>query len=378
MALLDEIERWAEDLNGPPIFWLNGLAGTGKSTIAHTVAKRCFAKGILGASFFCPGYIVPEGHGDPGIIFPTLAYQLSQKYPKVRSALLTYLGSDHEIVCKSFKTQAEKLIIGPLRSAGVKTVIVIDAFDECKGEQSSSAILSALENIAEQVPEAKLFITSRPRPLIECDFHRPECVAKIFTLHDTTSYLIDNNDIRAYLKHELSGVAARKLSNNHMTAPQLDLLSNRAAGLFVYATATVKFLGSGNKALSKQYTLITNSPDTTYEGKAKGAHRGLSLDSLCTSILIASFENNDNEDNANVRLVLAAVAQSTHPPPLSRIPGTVSLEMGQVLVILRPISSLLELHKDNDHPVRPFHKLLFDCLKNPDRCTDERFLINIP
>ena len=44
--------------------------------------------------------------------------------------------------------------------------------------------------------------------------------------------------------------------------------------------------------------------------------------------------------------------------------------------LLKSISSLLELHKDSDHPVRPFHKLLFDCLTNPERCKDKRFLIN--
>jgi len=35
------------------IFWLNGLAGTGKSTIAQTFAEMAFADGKLGASFFC-------------------------------------------------------------------------------------------------------------------------------------------------------------------------------------------------------------------------------------------------------------------------------------------------------------------------------------
>ena len=63
VALLDEIERWANDLNGPPIFWLNGIAGTGRSTIAHTVAKRCVAKGTLGASFFYSVNVAPgESH----------------------------------------------------------------------------------------------------------------------------------------------------------------------------------------------------------------------------------------------------------------------------------------------------------------------------
>lgn len=52
-AVLDEIELWMYDFGGPPVYWLNGLAGTGKTTIAQTIAERAFADGLLGASFFC-------------------------------------------------------------------------------------------------------------------------------------------------------------------------------------------------------------------------------------------------------------------------------------------------------------------------------------
>jgi hypothetical protein len=34
------------------VYWLSGMAGTGKSTIARTVARRCHEEGRLGASFF--------------------------------------------------------------------------------------------------------------------------------------------------------------------------------------------------------------------------------------------------------------------------------------------------------------------------------------
>jgi len=68
MDILSKIYHWI-DLGDPPavvdgsrdkldtarIFWINGpgSAGTGKSTIAYTVAQRCRERGILGASFFC-------------------------------------------------------------------------------------------------------------------------------------------------------------------------------------------------------------------------------------------------------------------------------------------------------------------------------------
>ena len=51
--VLLQLQCWLEDKQGQCVFWLNGLAGTGKSTIAQTFAEMAFAEGRLGASFFC-------------------------------------------------------------------------------------------------------------------------------------------------------------------------------------------------------------------------------------------------------------------------------------------------------------------------------------
>src|SRR6266536_2884799 len=51
VQLLRQIEAWSEMPNGPCIFWLKGMAGTGKSTIARTIANRLAKQRRLGASF---------------------------------------------------------------------------------------------------------------------------------------------------------------------------------------------------------------------------------------------------------------------------------------------------------------------------------------
>ena len=48
-----QLGQWLEDEQDQHIFWLNGLAGTGKSAIAQTFAEISFADGNLGASLFC-------------------------------------------------------------------------------------------------------------------------------------------------------------------------------------------------------------------------------------------------------------------------------------------------------------------------------------
>ena len=95
-TVLNEIESWANDFNQSPVFWLNGLAGTGKSTIAQTVSERMFADGQLGASFFCSRDF--EDRSDLHFIFPTLAFQLAYRFLKFRSVLVSLLRLDPDVV----------------------------------------------------------------------------------------------------------------------------------------------------------------------------------------------------------------------------------------------------------------------------------------
>jgi hypothetical protein len=50
--LLQEIREWADGTDKRPIFWLRGLAGTGKSAIARTIAREYYERHRLAASFF--------------------------------------------------------------------------------------------------------------------------------------------------------------------------------------------------------------------------------------------------------------------------------------------------------------------------------------
>ena len=139
-GVLNEIESWTKDFDKSPVFWLNGLAGTGKSTIAQTVSEWSFADGLLGASFFCSRDF--KDRSDLRFIFPTLAFQLAHKYLEFRSVLVPLLRSNPDVVHESLYSQMRKLIVEPLGSVDVSMVIVIDALDECKDEEPSSAILS--------------------------------------------------------------------------------------------------------------------------------------------------------------------------------------------------------------------------------------------
>ena len=375
-CVLDEIERWTEDFDKSPVFWLNGLAGTGKSTIAQTIAERVFADGRLGASFFCSRGL--EDRSNLQFIFPTLAFQLAQKYPTFRSSLIELLRINPDVVHESLHDQMQRFLVEPLRSADISTVIVIDALDECKDEEPESAILLVLGKSVSAIPRVKFFITSRPEKHIMTGFRGPllKKSTDVFVLHEVEPQIVDG-DIRRFLTHELSVLKCRHGgSEGWPTNEQLDSLCRRAAGFFVYAVATVNFLKHTFKRPSDRLDMIMKSPESTvHEGKAE-LKMHASLDSLYLSIFREAFCKVDVEDNATVRSVLSAVVLAANPLSPSAIATLMGFESDEVLRLLESIQSLLALHDDIDHPIQPFHKSLPDFITDSTRCNDQRFYIS--
>ena len=377
-AVLNEIEFWMGDFDKPPVYWLNGLAGTGKSTIAQTIAERAFADGRLGASFFCSRDF--SDRRDLHLIFPTLAVQLARRYIQFRSIFIPLVQSDPEIAYESLYNQMNKLIAQPLKQSSISTVIVIDALDECKDEEPASAILSVLGQFVSTIPKVKFFVTGRPEPRIREGFRLPLLAeaTDVFVLHNVERSLVDN-DIRLFLKQSFLEVTRRRRGlDGWPTEEQLNILCERAAGLFVYAMATFKFIDHRNNNPKKQLDRLLRSPQSSArEGKTE--FRGdITLDSLYMSILQEAFSCDDPEDDLEVRSILGAVVLPTDPLSPSTIATLLELDPEDVFLPLSSVHSLLLLQEDIHHPVRPFHKSFPDFIINPTRCTNPRFYISPP
>jgi len=374
--VLDEIEEWTEDFDKSPVFWLNGLAGTGKSTIAQTIAERVFADGRLGASFFCSRGV--EDRSNLQLIFPTLAFQLARKYSAFRSSFIPLLHSDPDVVHESLQNQMQKFLVEPLRSANISTVIVIDALDECRDEDPESAILLVLGRSVQDIPGVKFLITGRPEIHIMTGFRGPLLreSTDVFILHEVEPRTVDD-DIRHFLKHKLSELSRRhRCTEGWPTNEDLDSLCRRAAGFFVYAVATLKFLDHHLQAPSYRLATIMASPgSTTYEGETElKVHT--SLDSLYTSVFQNSFHKNKVEDDTMVRSVLSTTLLVTNPLSPSAIATLLDFSHDEVQRVLELIQSLLILPEDPHYPVQPFHKSFPDFITDPTRCRDPRFHIS--
>ncbi|KAJ8065097.1 hypothetical protein OCU04_005810 [Sclerotinia nivalis] len=173
--LLRQIYSWAGDRGSERIFWLNGMAGTGKSTISRTVAQNFVDMGELGASFFFKRGEGDRGHA--GMFFATIVTQLVQKLPSLAPYVQHAIEADPGISRKALKQQFDILVLQPLgkirtdpqKSSSI--VIVVDALDECDREEDVRTIIrlfSQVQHIASA--QLKFFLTSRPELPIRLGF----------------------------------------------------------------------------------------------------------------------------------------------------------------------------------------------------------------
>ena len=377
--VLDAIEVWARDPDKPPVYWLNGVAGTGKTTIARTIAARIFADGQLGASFFCSRDF--EDRRDIHSIFPTLAVQLARKYAQFRSVFVRLVRSDPEIAHESLFSQMRKLILEPLKESRISTVIVVDALDECKDEEPASAILSVIGQFVSEIPKVKFLITGRPEPRIQEGFRLPLLTeaTDVLILHEVDLSQVEN-DIRLFFAHEFSELARRRRGlDGWPTKEQLDLLCKRAAGLFIYAVATVKFVDKRSANPIERLNLLLRSPEDNGREARTKYNENTTLDSLYISVLKGAFgDDDDPDDDPKVRSVLGTMILAANPISSSSIAMLLGLDADRdVFPLLSSAQSLLIL-QDVNCPVRSFHKSFPDFITNPERCTSQRFYVSPP
>jgi hypothetical protein len=374
-GVLLQLEDWLENEQGQRVLWLNGLAGTGKSTIAQTFAEITFAEGKLGASFFCSRNF--EDRSNIRTIFPTLAFQLAYRYPLFREELLQVLRANPEIGRGSLVSQAEKIIVGPLKATNISTLIIIDALDECKDEEPASAILSVLSRYVDEIPNVKFFITGRPEPPIRSGFRlkslRP--VTEVLRLHDVEPSSVDS-DIRLFFRTQLSDIAKNRsdcdLLKDWPGSSDLDTLCEKAAGFFIYASTVVKFVASKDHQPAERLSDIVSLPRST----AKEGRSG--IDQLYTEVLQQAFLNIQADDGgfySRFRSVVGAVVLVFNPLSVTGLSDL--LGVSHVSTTLRSLHSLFAIpaSEPDPTPIHVLHKSFPDFLTDPGRCTDKQFFV---
>ena len=245
MPILGSIVKWANDSSpkNPSLYWLFGPAGSGKSTIAYTIARRFELAPnpgdtiILGGNFFCSRQF--RETRESKWIVRTLVSHLALICRPFADAL-SHCGKFNSIN-QTVRAQLEGLLIGPWKTSesarktqsSIPTdyLIVIDALDEIDGT-GGSEFLGVLLNVIKQhrLPGLKFFVTSRPDPVL---------ARSLDSIKDKHLYRLEevpseeaNADIRTYLHANLP----------RLDAGAIEELVTRAAGLFIYAATIMKYV----------------------------------------------------------------------------------------------------------------------------------------
>jgi len=252
-------------------------------------------------------------------IFPTLAFQLTYQYPPFRE-LLRVLRAHPNVGRETLCSQMEKLIVGPLKTTHISTLIIIDALDECKDEESASAVLSILSRYVDQMPSVKFFITGRPEPRIRSGFRlaalRP--ITEVFKLHDVKCPLVDT-DIKLFFRTRLPEIARNRsycdVTEDWPPPSDINVICEKAAGLFIYASTVIKFVASPHHQPPKRLAILVSLPQNTAHEVESG------IDSLYTEILRHGYHDmgsdNQKPNNREVyhrfRSVVGAVLLAFNP-----------------------------------------------------------------
>ncbi|PPR04700.1 hypothetical protein CVT26_015025 [Gymnopilus dilepis] len=249
--ILDDIITWAKDTSSdsPTVYWLFGHAGSGKSTIAYTIARRFEFAGdptdtiILGGNFMCSRLF--ERTRLSKYIIRTIVYHLALKCKPFADALIR--SGRLETITHNLRTQLDGLLFGPwLESKDARHadpsmpqryLVVIDALDEIDGNGGSDFLRDLVNTINKSSKEClsglKFFITSRSDPGLVVHVESLER-KQLYRLQDVEEGEA-RADVRTYLNASLSFLKGRE---------EMDQLAGRAGGLFIYAATVVKLLKS--------------------------------------------------------------------------------------------------------------------------------------
>jgi hypothetical protein len=375
--VLAHIEEWMTDPSGKPVYWLTGVAGTGKTTIAQSVAKMADTKEcrrLFGSFFFSR-----TGAADrrsAATVIPTLAYQLALKDGLFCPRLCDAIGSEPDIFRKRVEVQAKTLLLDTCANIHSRfshpLVIVIDALDECDKQQGleGGSLIPVLLGALQSLPfRVKTFITSRPESSIEDMFGQTDLRTQAdgLALHRNIEDHIVRGDIGRYLRHELDKIAER---SSRVTVPpsfpleeQFAALQDRADTLFIYARTALEYISSPSANPRRQIELLLSADSQ------KGTRKFDVLDGLYKHVVGEVLEHSRSNPR-DIRDVLASLVLLRENMTIAALADLNGMHEDDCETIVRSLASVVVFDRQSNKPVRPIHLSFSDFLLDDKRSTD--------
>jgi len=355
------------------------MAGTGKSTIARTVAHDLAGDKRLAASFF-----FSRGGGDLGNAsktFTTLARQLANKSPALKHFICETVAENTNIGSLGLYDQWETLILKPLSRLGKSSiplplVLVIDALDECKGENDVQLVLQLLATAKSlQSVRLRIFITSRPEIPIRHGINDiPEAAHQDFILHRISVSIVEH-DISIFLKHNLEIIRQEHgLATDFLDENTIKLLIQKAGGLFIYAATVCRFIRQEGQLVESRLSLILQ-----HGNSASSPERD--LDEIYTTVLTHSlrglYDEQESKDLHNLfSQIVGSIVVLFDTLSTTSLAGLLETPKEKILQTLRNLYSVLDVPESEDGSIRLLHPSFRDFLLSIERCSNPLFLID--
>ncbi|KAF8549973.1 hypothetical protein OG21DRAFT_521830 [Imleria badia] len=353
------------DEHAPRVCLLTGVAGSGKSTVAHSIAQLYDKQKQLGSSFFFSRTDIVNRNQKN--LFSTIARDLSDHDPQYKSALWGIVKEGRALRTSTCPIeQIERFIIEPGKELHpVKPlVVVIDGLDESGDQASRKALLNTIsQKIAnDTLPtfHLRFLITARAEEDIIASFPPgPRIVRKL--MEDIPQEIVDR-DVERFIHHALRLHFDFKSPADKARCQ--DLVSH-SQQLFQWASAACGFINGYHDfsgfSPSQRLDKILQADDTDSTGSCL-------LDHLYLTILSELFTS--GETQARFRMVMATgtVLALDEPLPLT----SHSLLRGgdpQIRPSMKVLGSLLIGVLDKEKPIRLLHSSFRDFLLHESRST---------
>jgi hypothetical protein len=385
VELLHEISCWIDDADAKTIFWLSGIAGTGKSTILRTVARRRHERGDLGASFF-----FKRGEADRGGLnkfVPTLARQLASRLPDVAPLIKKAIDMDPEVVGKTVKQQFDNLIREPLtRVAATQTtrlssVMIIDALDECDHDADIKLLLGLLSSTPSTgTLRIQVLITSRPELPVRLGFHSiDDRTYQDLVLHQISQPIIER-DIAVFLRHEFNSI--RENFNNLKEELRLPVdwpgedsilkLTIAASPLFIFAATVCRFIS--DSCLGSPDELLRRTLNFT--GVAHTSKLGMTYSPVLEQQVVRRSGRERYDIIESFRLVVGTIISLANSTSVRALALLLDVHIDEVATRLRMLHSVLDVPESLDSPVQLLHLSFRDYLIDPENKDTVEFWVD--
>ncbi|KAJ5992193.1 NACHT and WD40 domain protein [Penicillium sp. IBT 35674x] len=373
--VLSQIENWAFSPQGSCIFWLNGMAGTGKSTISRTVATFFNETNTLAASFFFKRGETDRGNAQK--FFPTIARQLAISIPQILPSIQQAVDNKPGITTKMMRDQFYHLILQPLRSLELfglparTVVMVVDALDECEGDDDIRLILEFLPQLQMlRSIRVRVFLTSRPELPIRLGFSNIAADHyRDLILHEIPERAIEH-DISLFLRQRLSAISKnRSLPIDWPGDTAIRSLVNMSVPLFIFAATMCRIFDD------PQWDPV----DSLSEILAKqndGSHFDRTYLPVLNRLVKGQSKNKEKQLVREIRDILSVIVVLESPLSaisLSRLLGVTEKHIERRLSSLH---SVLMVPTDFTKPVRLFHLSFRDFLLDPETCDKTLFWVD--